>query len=166
MKKVEIGKGRFYSDGKIGVREVLDEGPQYKFYEGVEDTDCLRYRCLSAKASTDIGQEANSTRTSFAAWAKQAIPVEEVQAHLLKLQAEKFANKLTEPQRIFLLTFDSVLTKGDGVECARAEFRVAASCREKGIIASMPDKLNADDRSFDVKFSSLGLAVLEIVLLG
>ncbi|MGP5894790.1 hypothetical protein ACTXY8_28510 [Pseudomonas aeruginosa] len=45
MKKAEIGKGRFYSDGKIGVREVLDEGPQYKLYEGVEDDDCLRYRC-------------------------------------------------------------------------------------------------------------------------
>lgn len=24
MKKTEIGKGRFYSDGKLGLREVLD----------------------------------------------------------------------------------------------------------------------------------------------
>lgn len=89
MKKAEIGKGRFYSDGKIGLREVLDEGPQYKLYDGVEDDDCLRYRCLNAKAATDIGQESSSTRTSFAAWAKAEIPAEEVQAHLLKLQAKR-----------------------------------------------------------------------------
>ncbi|CAI9911999.1 TPA: hypothetical protein L4F62_004126 [Pseudomonas aeruginosa] len=165
MKKAEIGKGRYYSDGKIGLREVLDEGPQYKLYDGVEDDDCLRYRCLNAKAATDIGQESSSTRTSFAAWAKAEIPAEEVQAHLLKLQAKKIARKLTEPQRLFLLTFDSDLTEGDGVECARSEFRAAASCREKGIIASMPDKLDVGDRYFDVNFSPLGLAVLESVLL-
>ena len=88
-----------------------------------------------------------------------------MQAHLLKLQAKTIARKLTEPQRLFLLTFDSDLTEGDGVECARSEFRAAASCREKGIIASMPDKLDVGDRYFDVNFSPLGLAVLESVLL-
>lgn len=160
MKKSQIGKGRFYSDGKVGIREVLDEGPQYKLYEGVEDDDCLRYRCLSAKSASDIGQEQNSTRTSFAAWAKLEIPSAEVQAHLLGLQAEKIAGKLTEPQRAFLLTFDSDLTEGDSVECTRKEFRTATICREKGIIAKMPDRLEADERYFDVNFSPLGLAVL------
>lgn len=160
MKKSQIGKGRFYSDGKVGIREVLDEGPQYKLYEGVEDDDCLRYRCLSAKSASDIGQEQNSTRTSFAAWAKLEIPSAEVQAHLLGLQAEKIAGKLTEPQRAFLLTFDSDLTEGDSVECTRKEFRTAMICREKGIIAKMPDRLEADERYFDVNFSPLGLAVL------
>lgn len=160
MKKSQIGKGRFYSDGKVGIREVLDEGPQYKLYDGVEDKDCLRYRCLSAKSASDVGQEQNSTRTSFAAWAKLEIPSVEVQAHLLGLQAEKIAGKLTEPQRAFLLTFDSDLTEGDSVECARKEFRTATICREKGIIATMPERLAADERHFDVNFSPLGLAVL------
>jgi hypothetical protein len=160
MKKSQIGKGRFYSDGKVGVREVLDEGPQYKLYEGVEDDDCLLYRCLSAKSAPDIGREQNSTRTSFAAWAKLEIPSAEVQAHLLGLQAEKIVGKLTEPQRAFLRTFDGDLTEGDSVECTREQFRTASICREKGFIAKMPDRLKADERYFDVNFSPLGLAVL------
>ena len=160
MKKSQISKGRFYSDGKLGFREVLDEGPQYKLYEGVEDNDCLRYRCLHAKATSDIGLEANSTRASFAAWAKLEIPASDVHAHSISLEAEKAFDRLTASQRAFLLTFDRDLTEGDSVECTRKEFRAASACREKGIIAQMPDQLDPDIRYFDVRFSSLGLAVL------
>lgn len=164
MKKAEIAKSRFYADGKFGLREVVDEGPQYKLYEAVEDTDCLRYRCLSAKVESDIGQEANSTRVAFAAWAKLEVAGDQVQAYLTNLQAQKLVNKLSEPQRVFLATFDADLTATDSVECPRKEHRVAAVCRDKGIIAEMPDSLGPQERYFDVTLSPLGLAVLSTVL--
>jgi len=164
MKKSEIGRGRFYSDGKLGLREVLDEGSQYKRYAGVEDDDCLRYRCLNAKSSSDIGQEANSTRIAFAAWAKEEVPADKVQEHLLTLQAEKIAKNLTEHQRRFLRTFDCDLGVGTSVECGREEHRVALSCLKKGVIGTMPERLESAERCFDVYFSPLGLAVLAKVL--
>lgn len=164
MKKSEIAKSRFYADGKLGLREVVDEGPQYKLYEAVEDTDCLRYRCLSAKVESDVGQEANSTRVAFAAWAKQEVPGEQVQAYLTKLKAQKVVAKLTDPQRVFLARFDADLKTTDSVECMRTEHRVAKVCREKGVISDMPEMLGSQARFFDVTFTALGLAVLEIVL--
>jgi hypothetical protein len=164
MKKTEIAKSRFYADGKLGLREVVDEGPQYKLYESVEDPDCLRYRCLSAKVESDIGHEANSTRVAFAAWAKLEVPGDQVQTYLTNLQAKKLVSKLSEPQRMFLATFDADLTATESVECPRKEHRVAVVCREKGIIAEMPDTLGPKESSFDVIFSPLGLAVLATVL--
>ena len=35
---------------------------------------------------------------------------------------------------------------------------------KKGIVAEMPDRLDSDDRCFDVKFTALGLAVIANVL--
>lgn len=163
MKKSQIGKGRFYSDGKEGVREVLDEGPEYKLYNGVEDDDCLIYRCLSARNASDIGKERNSTRTAFATWAKLEIPAAEVQEFLLNLQAGKVAAKLTAPQRAFLLTFPDDISERDLIECPREEFRVAASCRVKGIITNMPERLGSKELFFEVEPSPLGLAVLSRV---
>ena len=160
MKKTEIGKGRFYSDGKLGLREVLDEGPQYKLYDAVSDVDCLRYRVLNAQSSFATEQQGNMTRTSFATWAKHEIPADQVQAFLIDLQATKILGKLTEPQRVFLKEFDPDLTVGDSIECSRKEFRAAVSCREKGLIAEMPAQLQANERFYDVKFTVLGLAVL------
>ena len=162
MKKSEIGKGRIYSDGKAGLREVLDVGPQYKLYEAVQDCDCLRYRCLGAKVATEIGKGANSTRTAFAAWAKVEIPAAQVHLYLIRLQTEKVAGKLSEPQRQVLRTFDSDLVVGASVECPRAEYRVAKACFEKGIITEI--QLDAGAKWFDVSFTPMGLSVLAQVL--
>jgi len=162
MKKSEIGKGRIYSDGKAGLREVLDMGPHYKLYDTVQDTDCLRYRCLGAKVATEVGQGANSTRTAFAAWAKVEIPAAQVHLHLIRLQADKVAGKLSEPQRQFLRTINSDLVAGESVECPRAEYRVAKACFEKGIITEI--QLVAGAKSFDVSFTPMGHTVLAQVL--
>lgn len=160
MKKVEIGKGRFYSDGKFGLREVLDEGPQYRSYEGLENDDCLRYRCLNAKSSSDVGLERNSTRAAFAAWAKEEVPSLQVRAAMLGMQAKTVAKKLTVAQRDFLLTFDRGISEHDLVECERGEYRLAKGCHGKGVIAKLPDRLGPDVATFDVAFTPLGAAVL------
>lgn len=162
MKKSEIGKGRFYTDGKLGVREVLDEGPQFKLYEGVEDDDCLRYRTLNAKSSTDTG-ESSCTRVAFAAWAKTELDASEVETHLTQLQATKLAKKLTAPQRAFLEGFDQVNSVTTAVECQRSEYRVAISCQKHGIIDQLPNHLRTADCTFEVTFTPLGIAVLEKV---
>ncbi|MPQ69360.1 hypothetical protein [Pseudomonas sp. MWU12-2323] len=88
----------------------------------------------------------------------------EVQANLLTLQVEKITCKLTAPQRFFLLTFDGDLRVGDSALCPRKKFRIAAACRDKGIIAQMPDHIATDVKCFDVSFSPVGLAVLVNVL--
>lgn len=164
MKKSEIGAGRFFSDGKQGVREVIDTGPQYKLYAEVQDDDCLRYRIHNAKAQVnESDREGNSTRTAFAAWAKHEIPGHLVNTHLTLLQAEKVAGKLTDAQRTFLLTFDTGLSVTDSVECPRSEHRAAKSCRDKGIIDQAPTNLRAEERQFEVTFTSLGLAVIATI---
>ena len=162
MKKADIDKGRFYSDGKLGVREVLDFGPQYRLYESVHDSDCLRYRCLNSKAETEVGQASNCTRTSFAAWAKVEIPGDQVGGHLIRLQADKIAGKLSEPQLQLLRTFDRDLVAGSSVECPRSDLRMAKVCFEKGLITEF--QLVAGAKWFDVSFTPVGLSVLAQVL--
>jgi hypothetical protein len=74
MKKSEIVLGGHYSNGKEGrghsVRKVIDEGPQYKLYSAVTDTDCIRYRVIEGRGK---GREGNMTRAAFAAWAKERV---------------------------------------------------------------------------------------------
>lgn len=160
MKKADIGKSRVYSDGKLGLREVVDQGPQYNTYSRTSDDDCLRYRVLNAHSALDVGQESNMTRTAFATWAKHEIPADQVEGFLIDLQAAKILGKLTQIQREFLRTFDLDLKTTDSSQCARPEFRAAVACREKGLITEMPERLQAGERYFDVNFTPLGLAVL------
>lgn len=80
MHKADIVVGGVYSDGKKGIRRVVDEGPQYKLYGSQETEDCLLYELLSGRRSD--GERGKSeagnplyhcTRTAFAAWAKERI---------------------------------------------------------------------------------------------
>lgn len=73
MKKSGIRLGRYYARidkrGKRVVRRVVDEGPQYKLYEGVQSDDCLQYEVVEGQ--TKATERYNvSTRVSFAAWAQ------------------------------------------------------------------------------------------------
>lgn len=161
MKKSEIAVGRYYTDNKSGLREVIAEGPQFKLYDGVTDHDCLRYKAHAWKAPLSEGNsESNSTRTAFAAWAKAEVPAGEVAAWLLNNNAGQVARKLTTPQRTFLSTFDDDLNLTSMISVSREEFRLAKVCREKGLVAEMPDQLSTKDNEFELKFSALGLAVL------
>jgi len=163
MKKQDIGVGRFYSDGKGGLREVIAEGPEYKLYESVADGDCLRYKSYVSSGGIPAGTENNSTRTSFAAWAKFEITNKDVDQWLLERQAVSVATKLTTPQKSFLNGFDRDLNLKSYISCPREEFRLAKACREKGLMAEMPDSLSKDDNDFEITFTALGLAVLKQV---
>ena len=160
MKADHIKVGSTYSDQKQGLRRVLEIGAHLQTSGMHDDATGVLYEVLMASKESYVGTQSSMELKSFAAWAKLEVPAGEVQAHLIGLQAEKIAGKLTDTQRVFLLTFDSDLTEGDAVECPRKEFRAATVCREKGLIAKMPDRLEADERYFDVNFSPLGLAVL------
>lgn len=59
---------------------MVDIGPQYKLYEGQEDTDCVLYEMIQGRTTmTPRGMSENgnplfhTTRASFAAWAKKRI---------------------------------------------------------------------------------------------
>lgn len=76
MKKSEIQAGQSYTDGKGNVRKVIAEGPENVLYDGQMETDNIRYCILAKKRGPyRIGSEHNSTRSSFAAWAKHCSPV-------------------------------------------------------------------------------------------
>lgn len=74
MKKADIVAGKTYSNGKTGrfygERKVLELGPQFKLYGSQTETDCLRY--VQIKGPTARSAQ-NSTRASFAAWAKAVV---------------------------------------------------------------------------------------------
>lgn len=74
MKRDALQVGKSYTDGRGNVRHIIGSGPAFKLYSSQADTDCLRYR-QEAKVSGPnlLGHEYNSTRTSFAAWAKSEV---------------------------------------------------------------------------------------------
>ena len=66
MRKNEIKIGGVYSNGK---------GPQYKFYEGQECIENLRYEIVNdgSKKNLTAGEQCNMTVASFASWAKEQV---------------------------------------------------------------------------------------------
>ncbi|MGH8465705.1 MAG: hypothetical protein ACRER5_16300 [Pseudomonas sp.] len=71
MKKSDIALGNAYTDGKGNVRKVIGVGPQFVLYDGQSETDNLRYEVVLRKTGTRrVGTQGNSTRASFASWAK------------------------------------------------------------------------------------------------
>lgn len=164
MKKSEIHVGRFYTEGRGGLRQVLAEGPQYKMYPGVSDDDCLRYKAVrSSGGPVAAGTEANITRVSFAAWAKTEIAASAVDQWLVDHEAIDVAKKLTAVQRTFLESFDRDLNLTSHIDCPREEYRVAKACRDKGLVSEMPETLYKTHSSFEVVFTALGIAVLRVV---
>jgi hypothetical protein len=74
MKKSDIKVGKKYTDNKGSVREVIAEGPEYVLYHHQAERDNLRYRLITKRRGPHMtGTEHNSTRASFAAWAKSEV---------------------------------------------------------------------------------------------
>jgi hypothetical protein len=73
MKKKDIKVGKTYTDNKGSIRLVVDEGPEFTLGSKWQtDKDCLRYRLLRKKRGPGkVGEGYNTTRTSFARWAKR-----------------------------------------------------------------------------------------------
>lgn len=82
MKRADIKLGVLYSNGKGVIRQVTGEGEEFIIYPGQTDCDCLQYRAWLAapgrKRTTPLSAKSNTTRTSFAAWAKREASDEEV----------------------------------------------------------------------------------------
>ncbi len=71
MKKKDIEIGKYYTDNKGNVRLVIAVGREYVLYPSQAETDNLRYKIIKKKLGPHpVGAECNSTRASFAAWAK------------------------------------------------------------------------------------------------
>lgn len=73
MKKSEIVLNGKYANQAGTVRKVIAMGPEYVLCHGQADRDNLRYRVLTRGAHCTGPNEGNSTRTSFAAWAKEKV---------------------------------------------------------------------------------------------
>jgi hypothetical protein len=73
LKKKDIKVGKRYIDKhNNSVREVVDEGPHCKLISGQTEEDCVRYQLIAKKRGPYlVGSFHNTTRTSFARWAKR-----------------------------------------------------------------------------------------------
>lgn len=72
MKTREIRVGKTYTDNKDNVRRVVDQGPHCVLFPAQSDTDCVRYLIVKKKRGPNkVGDLYNTTRNSFARWAKQ-----------------------------------------------------------------------------------------------
>ncbi|MHC5194728.1 hypothetical protein ACYSUW_13335 [Pseudomonas frederiksbergensis] len=152
MKRTDIVAGGIYSDGKLGVREVL-----------YLDQESVRCRTLAAAQSTNI-REATMLLGSFAGWASVRIEPDSLATHMLSLQAGKLVPKLTSLQREFFGSIDAVESVTTSIECRRDEWRTAQDCAKKGFIGDIPEKLKPTEDSFELTLSALGIQVLKIVL--
>ena len=72
MRKAEIKVNKTYTDGKGNVRLVVGKGPAYTLCgPNQTDKDCVRYRLIRKKLGPGkVGEEYDTTRASFARWAK------------------------------------------------------------------------------------------------
>jgi hypothetical protein len=74
MKKTDIQINKKYTDNKGNVREVIGVGSDFKLYNTQQNDDCVRYRVVAKKKGPNmIGDCCNSTRISFANWAKTEV---------------------------------------------------------------------------------------------
>lgn len=162
MRKAEIRIGGFYTDGRQGLREVIEEGSHLNTY-GAVNPDCVRYRVHTSGKLPDVGTESNMTRTGFATWANEEVPAADVaefkQFHL----AQRIEARLTTLQRNFLETFEVFTGPGTLVKCPREEFRVATALKDKGLISTIPSRLEPRQSEFQVELSDLGEKVLRCV---
>jgi len=74
MKTAEIKVGERYTNGKGSVREVMNQGSQYKTNTWQTDDDCVVWLCVArGKHGPAIGVSGMMTRNGFAAWAKERV---------------------------------------------------------------------------------------------
>lgn len=162
MRKTEIRVGGFYTDGKQGLREVIEEGEHLNTY-GATNADCVRYRVHTSGKIPDVGTESNMTRTGFATWADEEVPAADVEEFKQFHLAQRIEMRLTTLQRNFLEAFDVFSGPGKLVYCSRDEFRVATALKVKGLISTIPSKLEPRLSQFQIELSELGEKVLRCV---
>lgn len=131
MKRQDIQLDQVYSDGKLGLRQIIEQGPHLKSYSEQEDDDCVRYRVLHARqgetwfSKAGPEREHNSTVTSFASWAKALVPADQVEATLHKLIAS--CAKISDAQSDLLLRLDTV--QGENNQVVKLEGREKSAAK-------------------------------------
>lgn len=161
MKESLIKAGSFYSDGSLGIREVLSVGVSTN-HSGVQGASvaCVHYRVVHAVKGNEIGIDKSMTLTSFATWAKSEITKNEADSKVIVFTAAKLEPKLSPTHRQFLEAFDSDLTTNTLSSCTAEEYAAANACFKKGFLQEAPPKKVVH---YDVSFTELGLAVLALV---
>lgn len=173
MKQQDIKVGSVYTDGKLGLRRVTAAGPEYKLYDGQEETDCLQYEVITSAAAGSIVERgksvdgkplANSTRQSFAAWAKAEVPVDLIEHKVAKIGAKRV--KLTPPQAKLMRTFDPAdeIKTGTNWCCEPDELRTARACQDKGLLKI--DGEPGRGEHFEVTLTLLGIEVVRLMTTG
>lgn len=152
MKRTDIAVGRIYSDGKLGVRQVLSI-----------DQEKVQFTTLAAAQATNI-RDATMLLGSFASWAAEVIEPEALDTHMLCLQAGKLVPKLTATQVEFFESIDEVLNTTTEIECQRHEWRTARDCLKKGFVGLIPEKLKPNEGTFEVTLTALGVQILRLVI--
>lgn len=156
MKSSEVVIGGVYSDGKMGVREVVSIEPDVR-----RSDDRVTYRILAAKVEQEysyvekkmvpvIGSESQCNLTSFTSWAK--LKVEDVDGLLNDLSAKKL--KLPPGEKAFMLSMGEALD-GVSIEFAFNETRQARGVEKKGLADV---SMRGIGRGGDLKLTSLGMA--------
>lgn len=133
MKVTDVQAGRFYHDGKQGVREVL-----------TIEQDQVRYRMLAAKQTQAydhrqktmvplLNTESSMTLGAFAAWAKTSHVRETIDAVLLDLQAR--ALKLSPGELAFLQpALSGAFGPGATLAVSHTDGRAVAGLAKKGLV--------------------------------
>ncbi|CAB3754241.1 hypothetical protein [Paraburkholderia humisilvae] len=171
MKQQDIKIGYVYTDGKAGLRRVTAAGPEYKLYDGQEETDCLQYEIVASAVAGSIVERgrsaagkplANSTRQSFAAWAKAAVPVDQLEQKIAEIGAKRV--KLTPPQAKLMRTFEPAddLNTGRSWCCEPDELRTARACQDKGLLTLEDEP--CPRKRFEVRLTRLGIEVARLVI--
>lgn len=82
MKTSQILINRYYTNGNGQIRKVVAEGSDYASHTGQFDHDCVRYEVVEGPQK---GRQGNTTRRSFARWAKSECGVGNEGFSLLEL---------------------------------------------------------------------------------
>lgn len=159
MKPADIQVGKFYHDGKFGLREVIriDGSPRevrYKIHSAKQENEWVP----SKKATVSvIGQEATVLMQSFCAWAKTAHDEADGKAVLTKIQARRI--KLSTGEVAFM---KSVLAECSTVPAAagtlitfdHTEGRAVGGLQKKELVLRLDGQ---------VEITELGAAVLLVM---
>ncbi|WP_455233497.1 hypothetical protein [Geopseudomonas aromaticivorans] len=163
MRSAQIQAGAFYTDEKMGVRQVLDVGEHVKARDSVSYPVGVRYRVCSSSKAPEIGTESTVALASFYNWGRRALTAEQAKDFILSVEGRKAAVRLTAPQRAFFQGIGEMVTPATSIECSRKESRLLKALHAKGFIAAVPEFSKTKEHC-DIQLTGLGVAVLAAIL--
>ena len=167
MRKQEIVKGGVYWDGAMGVRKILDMGPQYRQYSHRADRDCVQYQVLSdckqgiRKSRFDESSIKTSARQSFATWAKQRLDTDTDTFHDVMESISAKGLRLKKPATDAILALSNGANpgrlSGKPLEPRQVDPVVMAQLERMGIVATV----GTGGSSHGHSFTRFGVKVVE-----